>query len=51
LQLCKNVEVGVGISGDVLLDECHADVEAAYAVRVVSRFDDTHQFLIDHYGG
>lgn len=46
LQLLKQVEMGVGISGNVLFDQRHADVQPANTIRVVPRFNDSHQFIV-----
>lgn len=46
LQLLEQVEMGVGVSGNVLFDQCHTDVQAPNAVRVVPRFNDAHQFIV-----
>jgi len=46
LQLLKQVEMGMGISGNVLFDQRHSDVQPANAIRVVPRFNDSHQFIV-----
>jgi hypothetical protein len=46
LQLLKQVEMGMGISGYVLFDQRHTDVQPANTVRVVPRFNDAHQFVV-----
>ena len=51
LQLLKQVEMGVGISGNVLFDQRHTDVQPANAVRVVPRFNDPHQFIVHDQRG
>ena len=46
LQLLKQVEMGVGISGNVLFKQRHADIQPANTIRVVPRLNDSHQFIV-----
>ena len=46
LQLLKQVEMGMRISGYVLFDKGHTDVQPTYTIRVVPRFNDSHQFIV-----
>jgi len=41
----------VGISGDVLLDQSHPNIESSNTVCVVTCFHDTHEFVIHDQGG
>lgn len=46
LQLLKQVEMGMGISGNVLFNQCHTDVQPANTIGVIPRFNDSHQFIV-----
>ena len=38
--------MGVGVSGNVLFDQRHTDIQPANTIGVVPRFNDSHQFIV-----
>ena len=46
LQFLKQIKMGMGIPGNVFLDQGHAYVEAANSIGIVPRFNDAHQLLV-----
>ena len=50
LEFVKHVQVRVRVTGNVLFDQGHANVQATDAIRIVTCFNNPHQLLIDDDG-